>query len=107
MAAIFYFYWLNFSDKQGDEKHSDTLLVYDPPQKNKVVGCMFRKDLFKQKLSVEGELAGSWLLKEQSVSSEGSIYIDSNRYFQTSYNWFKSILSQKSESNNYFRGLCR
>ena len=23
-----YFYWLNFSDKQGDEKHSDTLLVY-------------------------------------------------------------------------------
>jgi hypothetical protein len=95
---------LSATDDSSSVNPRDSLYLYNKlPQDNKVISVDFKLVLFKKKLSISGEIAGSQTIKDLTFNS--SLYnflpsINGNNPGANTDNWFVNIFTQSNSGLN-------
>lgn len=91
--------FLTTDDEEGD--NADTTLLHRKyhPVSNRVISVQGRLELFKKKIIIDAELAGSHTTGNNTNLSGGEFYVDSIPYNNTEsgLSWIRDILTQKTQ----------
>lgn len=88
---------LSFEDKAESVPDSLFMKKKNLPLSNKVMSLQYKLQLYKNRISIEGELAGSQTTDNNILKGENEIFVDSLPYTHSgeSSHWFTNILLQK------------